>query len=333
MRLQFSSPKGEPSVKINAVFYPVLLLAIIPFASALVLTILFSHFDFYKAFFQFIAITNPEQMNALLAALISSLVPGLLFYYIYTFRYGTLTYGSVMPLLAYLTSGRKSAERKFMERKDSRIQINLYDVLNRILFAEIVVLIVITILLYLIPESTENSTYAWLLVVKAFFHFMQIMLIIPIYIIFLYFLPSYLTRDFRFIMAKKCMDVANEEKDKAEKINYLIAGLSSYKKYLKRNLGLEFDDTRVASNIISSSSDKNEIVETIEKSFNEDSLDKLKPASCLSTFANLEPKEQFLINKQLSTRIKEIGIFLATIIPVLITVIQLVFPSLFPKPP
>jgi hypothetical protein len=59
---------------------------------------------------------------------------------------------------------------------------------------------------------------------------------------------------------------------------------------------LQFDETRVASNIISSS-DKNQRVETIEESFTDNSDDKLKPANCLSTFANLEPKEQFLTAK------------------------------------
>ena len=94
---------------------------------------------------------------------------------------------------------------------------------------------------------------------------------------------------------------------------------------------MQFDETRVASNIISSSYDKHQIVGTIEKSFSEDSLDKLKPTNCLSTFANLDLKEQFLIDKQLSTRIREIGTILAAIIPaitVIITVIQL-----FQKPP
>ncbi len=115
--------------------------------------------------------------------------------------------------------------------------------------------------------------------------------------------------------------------DQAEKMNYLIAGLSYYNRYLKPNFDLQFDGTRVASNIIPSSSDKKMIVGKIEKSFNEDSLDKLKPATCLSIFANLEPKEQFPIAKQLSTKIKEVLTVPAAIIPAAIAVIQLAFPQ------
>jgi hypothetical protein len=89
---------------------------------------------------------------------------------------------------------------------------------------------------------------------------------------------------------------------------------------------LQFDETRVATNIISAS-DKNQRVETIEESFTYNSGDKLKPANCLSTFANLEPKEQFLTAKHLSTKIKELLTILAAIVPAAIAVIQLAFPQ------
>jgi hypothetical protein len=37
-------------------------------------------------------------------------------------------------------------------------------------------------------------------------------------------------------MAQKCMDVADEEADQDEKINYLTARISHYNKYLRRKL-------------------------------------------------------------------------------------------------
>jgi hypothetical protein len=70
-------------------------------------------------------------------------------------------------------------------------------------------------------------------------------------------------------------------------------------------------------------------VQTIAKSFtdNPDVKLKLKPANCLSTFANLEPKEQFLTAKQLSTKIKEVLTIIGAIIPAAIGVVQLVYPK------
>ena len=112
--------------------------------------------------------------------------------------------------------------------------------------------------------------------------------------------------------------------------------LSLYRYYFtitksSRNASNRLSKQRGQNQAQISFSDNNQIVETIEKSSNQDSLDKLKPVNCLSTFANLEPKEQFLIRKKISTKIKEVGTFLAVIIPVLITVLQLAFPQFFPK--
>lgn len=127
-------------------------------------------------------------------------------------------------------------------------------------------------------------------------------------------------------LAQKCMSKANEEIDQNEKINYLIAGLSSYNKYLKRNFDLQFVESKVISNIICSSSEKSKMVDTIEKSFSDTSDDKLKPTDWLSIYAN-QPKEQFLIEKQLSTKIIETSTFIGGIISVAVAVIRLALPE------
>ena len=44
---------------------------------------------------------------------------------------------------------------------------------------------------------------------------------------------------------------AKAKDEEADKISHLIDGLSSYNKYLNRRFGLQFDEARVASNIIS----------------------------------------------------------------------------------
>jgi hypothetical protein len=229
-----------------------------------------------------------------------------------------LQYGGLIP-----RSYRDTKEGRVSGGNYSRIEINLYEVLNRILIAEIAALIVISITFYSISESQT-----WPLFGKGF-SLLQATFIASIYSILFCIVMSYMSRDydFRFIMAKKSIGLANEEAYQDGKINYLIAGLSWYNKYLKRNFDLQFDEKRVASTIITSSDDKNKIVEKIEKSFNEDSLDKLKPASCLSTFAHLKPEEQFLMDKQLSTKIKEVLTLLAAIVPAVIGVIQFVYPK------
>jgi type II secretory pathway component PulF len=128
MRLQYASPKDEPSVKKNAVFYPILLLIVIPFALASVLTTLFPNFQWYQLP-QLNATNTAEQSNALLAAFFISWGSAFSFYFAYTYRYGILSARESSHKKRRL---ERRLERKFLERKNSRIQINLYDVLNRI---------------------------------------------------------------------------------------------------------------------------------------------------------------------------------------------------------
>jgi hypothetical protein len=118
------------------------------------------------------------------------------------------------------------------------------------------------------------------------------------------------------------MNVVERKKDGVEKIRYLIIALNSYNKFLKRNLGLEFDNARVCSRIVSSN-DKNQTLNSVVTSFKTN--DKLNPINCLSSIGNLPSAEQFLTQKQLSTRIKDMATFLAAVVPVMITILQLLF--------
>ena len=233
--------------------------------------------------------------------------------------------GFIPFVIVYVGMYGSPGTKRYFDR-DPEIVIREYVFISRVLFIEIGFLIVITILFYLLPEPLKKTSL-WPLFGDGFY-FVQTTLTYMIYSIIIVFFRSYLNRDFRFSLAKRCMYVARKEENQVKKIHYLIIGLIQYNKYLKRNLNVQFDDVRVYSNIISSSSDKKQIVKTIAASF-EDDNDKLKPTNSLSTFSNLEPKEQFLVKKSLSTKIKEVGTFLAAIIPVLITILQLMFPQYF----
>jgi hypothetical protein len=313
-----SQDQKEPtsySAFIYAVLIPSLFLIIIPFILALLLPSVFPILkignvfspEYWTELMQVFLVTTPTGISAIGLSFNLSIAPG----YVFAFYYGS-KYG--LP-----------GTNKYFDRKRARIMINEYEFINRVLFAEIFILIVITILFYSLSDQ-QKQTYLWPIFGNGF-HLLQLTLMFTIYSIFFYLLPSYLRRDFRFYFARKCIAEAKIKDDPVVMINYLIAGLSSYNKYLKRNLNLQFDDIRVSSNIATSSDDKKRIVNTIDASFGDN--DKLKPANCLSTFSNLEPKQQFLVKKQLSTRIKEIGTFLAAIIPVLIAVLQLTFPEYF----
>jgi hypothetical protein len=219
------------------------------------------------------------------------------------------------------------AYKRFWEAP-SKFLITLFKVLNVLLYAEIILLVIITVLFYSVSDESRKSLYPYPLQTITEFTALQVTLAFTIYGIVVYLLiyARYFDKNFQFILAQKCMLEAKAKDDYDEKISHLIEALASYNKYLRRRFDLQFNETRVSSNILCSSLDKNHIVDTIENSFTDNPDDRLKPANCLSTFANLEPKEQFLTEKQLSTKIKEVFTILAAIIPAAIGVIQLVYP-------
>lgn len=316
MNPRLKTEKGELSPLFYGVLIPSFVLVVFPFSLAIILPLFFPAFQGYHFFspeyYMQRGSMSSEQINAATISVIVAFIPSYLFVIFYSIKYG-------IP-------GRD----KYFKERPASVLIAEYDFINKLFFAELIVLIIMTIVFYSIPESSRNiSTYPWPFQGKAFY-FIQLTLIMSIYSIFIFLVWSYYREDFQFKFAKKCIEDANNPAmDPDKKIYNLIAGLYLYKEYLKRSFDLQFDDTRVASNIISSSSDKNTIVDTIAKSFEKsthgDSQDKLKPANCLSTFANLEAKEQFLTRPQLSTKIKEIITILTAVIPVLIAVIQFAF--------
>jgi hypothetical protein len=158
------------------------------------------------------------------------------------------------------------------------------------------------------------------------FYFLQGTLTFTLYLVFFPLLPSYVDRHFRYRFAKTCMNVVEKKKDEVSKIYYLILGLNSYNKFLKRNLKLQFDDAMVCSKIISSS-EKNKSLNLITESFKDS--DKL--ISCLFNVVKLSDKDQFLVKKRLGDKIKDTVTILTAIIPIVISIVQLMFPHYFEK--
>ena len=92
---------------------------------------------------------------------------------------------------------------------------------------------------------------------------------------------------------------------------------------MRRTLNLEINDAKkVYSKILSDPNlNKDESMRLITESFESD--DKLEPIKCLSKILNVKDTDTFLVDESIVKRIKDMAIFFATIIPVVVTVIQL----------
>ena len=126
-------------------------------------------------------------------------------------------------------------------------------------------------------------------------------------------------------MAKAFFQIINKEKDPITKVNYLIKGIKVYDNYLRRNLNLQINTEKIYSRIICNANIKNEAINTISKSFQNDQ-DKLKPIESISILANIKETDDILIEESIGQRIKDLSVFFATIIGVIVAIIQYILP-------
>lgn len=131
-------------------------------------------------------------------------------------------------------------------------------------------------------------------------------------------------RELAYYLAKSLFQTATQEREASKKAGYLIKATKMYDKYLRRTLNLEINDAKkIYSKILSDPNlNKNESMRLISESF--ESNDKLEPINVLSKIAYVEDdNDTFLVDESIGKKIKDMAIFFATIIPVVITVIQL----------
>ena len=135
-------------------------------------------------------------------------------------------------------------------------------------------------------------------------------------------------KDLKFYFAKTVLEIASKEKEETKKANSLFKAIKIYDGYLRRALDLQISNTKeiYSKLLIDSSIDRNKAIESLSTAFERDN-DKLKPVKCLSEIANVQETKKFLVEQSIRDRIKDLAIFFATIIPVAITIIQLLLPK------
>ena len=135
-------------------------------------------------------------------------------------------------------------------------------------------------------------------------------------------------REFRFYFAKACCKIISGKNDEVEKMKYLFLLLSSYNKYIQRNLRIQINDIKKIYSIIlyKDTNQQIEIIESICASLEGDSL---KLARYLSSLQKI-PDSEFYIKESLFQQLRIIGVFLAAAIPIIISIIQFTLNRLNP---
>jgi hypothetical protein len=116
--------------------------------------------------------------------------------------------------------------------------------------------------------------------------------------------------------------------DDLYKMRYFGIAIDYYNKYSQRTLKIEINKVLIFSQILSKSrEDRNTLLSSIPSTF--DDKDKLKSIAELSK--HLPDKEPILVKQSSAEKIIFIGGFIAAIIPVVITILQLMLSQYFPK--
>jgi hypothetical protein len=118
-------------------------------------------------------------------------------------------------------------------------------------------------------------------------------------------------RSFTFYLARTSVDAISEVRDDVDKLRYLITGLNSYNKFIRRNLGLQIGNLKtIYSRIISEDSiNRYQLMKELSLSFKE--CDRLEAVRCLTRYLKIADADQFLSKEPVGNKI---GNWLETIV-------------------
>jgi hypothetical protein len=135
-------------------------------------------------------------------------------------------------------------------------------------------------------------------------------------------------RDFRYNFAKACFIIIskNKEIDEMQKVKLLNKGLNFYNMYIRRNLGMQINVKSILLKIsFTSQEKKNLILQSLYKYFGDY---KLEPLKYLSSLLDIPTTEDLVVKEKIIEKIKEWITIITIIIPIIISVFQLMSPSL-----
>lgn len=142
-----------------------------------------------------------------------------------------------------------------------------------------------------------------------------------------------INRDFYFYLAKGSFENILE-KDQIGQMQSMTRGLRYYNEYLEKVLKLKINNVdRVISKLLSDSKvDKHETIKSIYQAFEDN--DNLQPITCISTTLAIQETEIFLVRQPVAEKIKNWTTYIiATIIPLIVSIVQLLFPASPTQPP
>jgi len=217
-----------------------------------------------------------------------------------------------------------SIEKYFIKR-GFESAVSEFELVRKILYVAIPLLIFFTVIDLLKPlfELFVPEEIVSMLTENILFYSARAFLFLTVLAGLLKAVFALSRKRFRLYFAKGCLSIAKNSNDEVEKMEYLIKGLDSYNSFLKRHIKLEINEIKKIYSKITTlpAKEKMDTVSRIIQSF--ESGDTLEPVRYLSTLHD-NKTELFLAEEPLEKKIKLQVTYAAGIIPVILTVIQIV---------
>jgi hypothetical protein len=211
----------------------------------------------------------------------------------------------------------------YFRKKGDRNAINEYTFVKNILYIGIPMMVFLSSIYY-IGLSNTVSPSSFLL--GNIVYFSQVSLQYSITAGALWMLSHMIRKEFRYYLAKAYINGILDSDDNTKKMHLLIKAVNSYNKYLMRFLKLQIDTLRVYSTlVVDSKVPISDHIISLSESF--DDNDKFMPARRICQIMNAQNAEEFFAKQSLGTRIVTWGTLVATILPLLISIFQLLTQS------
>jgi hypothetical protein len=232
-----------------------------------------------------------------------------------------------------------------------------YEFVKKILYFAVPLFIILTIILPLVSPLIETYYSIGLRPIysQPAFTLAQVYLLLIVLSGILKIIMAIARKRFRLYFARGCILIASHKKDEVEKTSYLLKALESYNSYLRRNLNLQISDLRLIKSKITGASilDKDRLIHNLSVSFTEnDNITKKKVEDMSTSASDKEvdkltavtttkkltlqplreirrfvkprvPMHKFLAQQPILQRVKDQSALAITIIPLIISVVEL----------
>lgn len=219
----------------------------------------------------------------------------------------------VYPLYPLITS-----LNKHFSKRNPRIAIFEYDFIRKIAYA-LFPFFILSVAFIVVPRMIQENPLSIIIIflgdpvlISLFFSIMgAILFIVGSALLRIILLNR--TKDFNYYFANMIFKIIIEEKDNAERMRYLIRGLSSYNKYVRKILGLQINDIKkIYSKVISDPEmEICKLIRDLSMAFEDN--DKLKLIKYLIRFMKITDSEQFLVKESIGKKLVDWGGILGTL--------------------